>query len=194
MATEKEFVVFRDSFDRLYRKLVNYSSFYISDTEDAKEIVQDVFLKFWEGNFDIIEMEKLSTVDSFLFTVTRNKCLDYLKHKKVVLKFQESKKDEIVRSSIHEHSLSDESSLKFLINKDVKLAIKKAINELPESIKQTFVMNRFKDMTYKEIASYLEISEKTVEYRISAALKELRSKLSPYNYMILLIMSGKDYF
>ena len=57
--------------------------------------------------------------------------------------------------------------------------------DLPENYRQAFEMNRFQDMTYKEIASHLNISSKTVDYRIQQALKILRIKLK--DYMPLLI-------
>jgi RNA polymerase sigma-70 factor (ECF subfamily) len=91
--------------------------------------------------------------------------------------------------AISEHALNDDNSLEFIISKDIENAINKAIKELPDSIRETFMLNRYNQMTYKEIAVHLSISEKTVEYRISRALKDLRSKLSPYNYMLLVILS-----
>ena len=128
-------------------------------------------------------------MDSLLFTITRNKWLDSLRHKKVELKYNESKRDEYLRYAISEHALNDDNSLEFIISKDIEHALNKAIKELPESIRETFMLNRYNHMTYKEIAAHLGISEKTVEYRISCALKELRSKLSPYNYMLLVLFS-----
>jgi len=185
---DKELMVFRDTFDRLYGKLYNFSSYYIDNKEEAKEVVQDVFLKLWEGTYDILALDKEKKLDSLLFTMTKNKCLDILKHRKVEQRFSDDKKDEYIRSSINEHALSDDSSLELLISKDTEQAIKKAIMELPESVRETFIMSRYHGLTYKEIASKQYISEKTVEYRISYALKELRVKLSPYCYMILILL------
>ena len=184
---ESELIVFRDTFTRLYGKLYNFSNYYLSNKEEAKEVVQDVFLKLWEGNYDIILLSHDKKVDSVLFTMTRNKCLDIIKHRKVKLKFSENSKDESVRNSINIHSLSNESSLELLISSDTEKAIKKAIMELPESIRDTFIMSRYHGLTYKEIATKQSVSERTVEYRISYALKELRVKLSPYYYVMFIL-------
>ena len=52
-----------------------------------------------------------------------------------------------------------------------------AIAELPESYREAFIMHRFRDMSYKEIAQTLNTSTKTVDYRIQQALKLLRKEL-----------------
>ncbi len=186
---KKELVLFHETFHRLQGKLTNFCFYYLRDKEESKEIVQDVFLKLWEGDYSLENLHKKSEVDSLLFTMTRNKCLDSLRHKKVELKYNEAKREEFLRYSISEYALSDDNSLKFMISKDIEFAINKAIKELPDSIRETFILNRYNQMTYKEIAIHLAISEKTVEYRISCALKELRTKLSPYNYMLLVLLS-----
>ena len=58
--------------------------------------------------------------------------------------------------------------------------IKKAIDELPENYRSTFTMSRFDELTNSQIAIKQGISIKTVEYRISQALKILRIKLKDY--------------
>lgn len=65
--------------------------------------------------------------------------------------------------------------------------LRKALDELPESYRKAFVMHRFKGMNYKEIADLLEVSQKTVAYRIQQALKLLRIKLKDYLPLLLLI-------
>lgn len=184
---ESELIIFRDTFTRLYGKLYNFSNYYLSYKEEAKEVVQEVFLKLWEGKYDIILLHEEKKIDSVLFTMTRNKCLDIIKHRKVEHKFSETNRDENIRNSINIHALKDDSSLDFLINNDTEKAIKKAIMELPEYVRETFIMSRYHGLTYKEIATKQSVSERTVEYRISYALKELRVKLSPYYYVMFIL-------
>ena len=66
--------------------------------------------------------------------------------------------------------------------------IKDAIATLPESYRETFVMHRFRGMSYKEIAEILGISPKTVDYRIQQALKQLRVDLKDYLPLLLPIL------
>ena len=66
--------------------------------------------------------------------------------------------------------------------------IKNAIATLPESYREAFVMHRFRDMSYKEIAEILGVSPKTVDYRIQQALKQLRVDLKDYLPLLLPIL------
>lgn len=66
--------------------------------------------------------------------------------------------------------------------------IKDAIATLPESYREAFVMHRFRDMSYKEIAEILGVSPKTVDYRIQQALKQLRVDLKDYLPLLLPIL------
>ena len=59
------------------------------------------------------------------------------------------------------------------------------VTALPESYRQAFVMHRFRDMSYEEIAETLEVSPKTVDYRIQQALKQLRIDLKDYLPLLL---------
>ena len=81
----------------------------------------------------------------------------------------------------------------------------KAIRELPDEYRKAFEMNRFEEMTYNEIAERTGVSPKTIAYRISQALKILRTKLKDYipllvwlrkhpTAMSVFLMSQKTYF
>lgn len=69
--------------------------------------------------------------------------------------------------------------------KELTKRIEEAVAALPESYRQAFVMHRFRDMSYKEIAETLEVSPKTVDYRIQQALKQLRIDLKDYLPLLL---------
>ena len=69
--------------------------------------------------------------------------------------------------------------------KELTKRIEDAVAALPESYRQAFVMHRFRDMSYKEIAETLEVSPKTVDYRIQQALKQLRIDLKDYLPLLL---------
>ena len=67
--------------------------------------------------------------------------------------------------------------------------IKEAVDALPESYREVFIMHRFQEKTYREIAEQLNIPTKTVDYRMQQALKQLRKDLRDYlrDYLPLLI-------
>lgn len=66
--------------------------------------------------------------------------------------------------------------------------IEEAIQKLPDSYREAFIMHRFNDLTYKEIAIRLNVSSKTVDYRIQQALKQLRIDLKDYLPLISIVI------
>jgi RNA polymerase sigma-70 factor (ECF subfamily) len=68
--------------------------------------------------------------------------------------------------------------------KELAHQIKAAINTLPEKCREIFVLSRFSDMKYKEIASKLNLSPKTVERQVSIALEKLRQTLKHVSYLM----------
>lgn len=75
-------------------------------------------------------------------------------------------------------SLIDDTN--FYLIEELTIRIQEAVETLPESYKEAFVMHRFKNMSYKEIAEILGVSPKTIDYRIQQALKQLRIELKDY--------------
>lgn len=67
----------------------------------------------------------------------------------------------------------------YLVN-ELAVHIEKAIGELPDTYRETFILSRFGEKTNTEVATELGVSVKTVEYRISQALKILRVRLKDY--------------
>ena len=132
---------------------------------------------------------------------------DVTKRRDALKKKQEGKKDEDIPTAekdelneldkkwdelknkiltiLYNHANTPYDDPNFYIEEELIHKIEKSIMDLPENYRQAFEMNRFQVMTYKEIASHLNISSKTVDYRIQQALKILRIKLK--DYMPLLI-------
>lgn len=101
----------------------------------------------------------------------RNRCLNAIKrnqyHEKVHSKIYDKLKDQF------------EDPDYYFVN-ELTENIDKAIQELPETYRETFTLSRFGEHTNAQIADELGVSVKTVEYRISQALKILRVKLKDY--------------
>ncbi|RAV27749.1 RNA polymerase sigma-70 factor [Sinomicrobium soli] len=161
-------ILFRLYYDKLY----HLAGAYTEDPEDAREIVQDVFCKLWQKREDIHRI-----TSSFLYTITRNACLDYLKHRKVVL---EQSRD------IYDRELSD--PVKFVQNEaaseilqqELEHKIRQSIAALPDKQRQVFVKSRFEGMKNREIAEDMGISKRTVDTHIHLAIKFMRFQLREF--------------
>ena len=161
----------RDAYKQLFLKyyspLCEYASHYISD-EDSEELVQDLMLFIWETRKSLIIGTSLK---SYLFISTKHRCLNTIK-KQVY--------HERIHNHIYEKIKNQFEDPNYYFVNELASNIKKAIDELPENYRSTFTMSRFDELTNSQIAIKQGISIKTVEYRISQALKILRIKLKDY--------------
>lgn len=135
--------------------------------EEARDVVQDVFVKFWN------DREKLAihySIRSYLFVSVKNKCLDLLKKKSSLIKVQEIST---------EHDSADESFEIFVFS-ELENLFNSSLTKLPERCREVFELSRLKGMKNREIAAQLNISEKTVENQITKALHVLREELKDY--------------
>ena len=166
----------QQAFDSLFRKyypmLCAYARRFV-ELEDAEEIVQDSLLWIWENRENLFIETSLS---SYLFKMIYRKALNKLAHidatQRADTRFYEEMQEMLQDTDLYQVE-------------ELTQRIKNAIATLPESYREAFVMHRFRDMSYKEIAEILGVSPKTVDYRIQQALKQLRVDLKDYLPLLL---------
>ena len=162
-----------DTFELLFKThfkaLHAYGMSILRDEQEAEEIVQQVFLKFWEKR-NTLTIE--TSVKAYLYKSVYNDCLNHLRNFKTRLKYQ----GEAQRmTDLYERPASARVEMNEFQN-----ILNEAINELPEKCRTIFQMSRFEELKYKEIAEKLGLSVKTVENQMSKALKILRLELSGF--------------
>ncbi len=168
---EKEF---QQLFNSFYSPLCRFAAGYLYDAGSAEEIVQQVFVNLWYKR-NSIDPDK--AVKTYLFTSVKNRCLNYIRDQKKYRNYYLDVEAEL-EIPINERDLISES--------DLEKQVKKAIEKLPEKCREIFLLCRFEDMKYKEVAKKLNISEKTVEAQMSKALKIMREELKDYYFLLLL--------
>ena len=147
---------------------------YVPAHEDAEEVLQDVFMKIW-NHIDRIDMNK--NVTGYLFRVTRNTCLDYLRSKRHTLALETNYLQQ--KNVLNFHALANDTASTIIENELVAL-IDESVKLLPEKCRLVFIKSRFEGMKHKQISSELNISTKTVENHISKAIRHLRVSLKDY--------------
>lgn len=155
--------LFSELFKQHSKNLHDFIYYKYGSHIDAKDKVQEAFVKLWE-NCQNIPLDK---VKSFLFTVANNNSLNQIKHDKIKLKFAQEKNEQC--SNINPQFLLEE--------KEYLLKYQKALSNLTEPQRTAFLMNRIEGKKHKEIAGMLGISRKAVEKRIYGALKKLRKDI-----------------
>jgi len=165
----------RETFRKVYLRhydMLNHLCFeYTHNTHIAQEIVQDTFMKLWEIRKEISTETNLG---NFLYTIAKNRCLNYLRDQQTTLRAQKSR--DFLEMQFNIEALQ-EAGDQWIHFEELKVLIESVINGMPESIREAFILSRYEDMKYKEIAEHLNISVKTVEVRISKALMILRKAL-----------------
>ena len=182
MTLEKEHILFDDirngdevafnkAFDLYYSRLCFFADKILHDFDLSRSIAQQVFVDLW------IKRDKLmvTSLQSYLYHSVQNSALDILKRKKVESRYLatlDKTEPEEMKDLMEEAELADR--------------INKAIQKLPEKCREIFLLCRFEELKYAEIAEKLNISVKTVEMQISIAMKKLRKELSDYQMIQLL--------
>ncbi len=174
--------LFEDIYRRHFKKVVYFAFRYLNDQEKANNIAQDVFLALW-GQMDILDQK--GDVLPYLFIMTKYRCLNWLRKEKQHEKF---KSNTLTDYDISITALTDESSTS-LYQTEIEVLVNEALKKMPDKVKETFVLSRFKNLKNKEIATLQSISVKTVEYRISFAFRVLRKILKDYVSILLLVSS-----
>lgn len=169
MSTPEENLCKEATFNTFYLKHVeaatNFAYYKCGEKDAALDYVQDAFQKIWE-NCSKINFNKAKT---YLFTTINNLFLNVVRHKKVVLSYAKEAPYKEATNVNPEYILEEEEFKKKLMD---------VIADLSDEQREVFLLNRIEDKKYREIAEMLDISQKTVEKRMSAALKILRKKIS----------------
>ncbi len=168
--------VYTDFFGVIYHLSLQY----LHDEKVAEEIVQDSFMKLWEIRETLNDR---FNIRNFLYTITKNNCLNYLRNQKTALRHQENLK--YLEMQFNYKALEKMGS--YVEFEELRLKIDQAIASLPDELRETFLLSRFDELQYKEIAENLSVSIKTVEARMTKALKILRYELKDYLTVICLI-------
>lgn len=177
-------------FSIYFPRLNDFARNVVKDDVISQDIVQDVFVKVWEKK---AEIESIN-LEAYLFRLVRNRCIDYIKHLKVVNKRMHeiqitSKYEELYRIDF----IGDEPYV--LIEQELKLKIEKTIQTLPERCREVFVMSRMNGLKNKEIAERLNINIKNVERHLNRAMRSFRENLSEELpiALVILVIEGLEF-
>lgn len=161
----------KDAFDRIYKlyagRLLSYCKQYTKSREDAEEIVQDVFVTLWNRREAIRQEE---TLHSLLFTISKHRVINAYRS--------------TINSPIYEDYVDYQNELSTSEGYDrveyeqyVKI-VKDAIRHLPSTQQHVIILSRFSQLSNKEIAERLSLSEQTIKNQLSVGLKTLREILT----------------
>ncbi|MCB9044528.1 MAG: RNA polymerase sigma-70 factor [Chitinophagales bacterium] len=168
--------VFEQVFKEHFKNLHAYACSILKDSDDAEEMVQNVFYKLWEKKDKIGELQ---SVPAYLYRSVHNECMNFVKHEKVKMAYE--------AHAVHHGNIASRPEDN-ADTKQLEKRIGEALADLPEQCRTIFQMSRFEELKYREIADKMGLSVKTVENQMGKALKILRTKLADYISVIGLFL------
>lgn len=161
----------------LYKHAWVYAKSIVVDPIAASEIVNEVFLRLW------VNREQLnirSSFRSYFYRVIHNHCCDYFRMNR------KSSNHEVISIDMMQFRLEvfeiadPETYFDTVFSEESEMAFRREVEKLPQQCREIFILCRFKQMTYSEIAEYLDVSLSTVKTQMTRAMTRLKEALKDY--------------
>jgi RNA polymerase sigma-70 factor (ECF subfamily) len=174
LLNQKQEAAFEVMFNLYYPRLVWFAKEYVP-YQDAKSLVQDAFITFWEKNPSVSNESQLQ---SYIYTIVKNNCLMFLRHEKIKKSFADETEMKM-QNQVYLSALEqlDTSEMAF---QEIDAIIKKTLGELPPRCREVFLLSRMEGKKNHEVAQELNISTKAVEAQITKALKVFKGALKDF--------------
>ncbi|PIQ21534.1 MAG: RNA polymerase sigma-70 factor [Cytophagales bacterium CG18_big_fil_WC_8_21_14_2_50_42_9] len=168
---------FEELFRRNYPRLCQRVFRITKDLEAAEDIVQEVFISFWNQE----QKQQIDTPEAYLYRACINRALNFT---------GKDKRQTQLRALYQEQQpRAGNSPEQQLEQQELEKQVQQTIESLPPMCRKVFLLSRYEEMSHKEIAEFLNISPNTVDNHIKKALSILRKFL-----LTLLLILCKIYF
>jgi RNA polymerase sigma-70 factor (ECF subfamily) len=177
MEPENELRTFNQLFTNHQKRFIRFANGYVRDWAVAEDITTDAFMYYWEHRQTLTSD---LNIPAYILTIVKHKCLNHLQHIQVHEAAAEKLKEHAdwelcTRIATLEACEPDE-----LFASEIQAIAERTLASMPEQTRQIFVMSRYDNQSYKEIASRMDMTVKGVEFHISKALKSLHHNLKDY--------------
>jgi RNA polymerase sigma-70 factor (family 1) len=160
-------LAFTEIYSRYAEKLAGFAASKLYSLDDSRDLLHDLFVSFWE-NRDSLNIS--SNLQSYLFTILRRRIVDKIR-KNII---REEYAVMLQSLTTTHHSTTEQQ----IVEKDLKQQIRNALNELSPRVQEIYHLSREENLSTREIAEKLDLSEQTVKNQLTVALKHLRQVLS----------------
>lgn len=162
---------FKQFFEGFYPSVCIFARKYVKDIDLAEDIAQEAFIEFWKSKGDFADNK---AVKGFVYTVTRNKCLNHIKIQQI--------RDHILKN---EYS-TEEYFYDLILEEETYRIVHQAVNKLAPQTRNIILLS-LEGKKNQEIADHLEVSVNTIKTLKKNAYKELRNQMKDHVFVLLLL-------
>jgi RNA polymerase sigma-70 factor (ECF subfamily) len=151
------------------KKLLRFATHFLKDEDEARDVVQDVFLKLWQKRDSLNEIEN---IEAFAMRMTRNRCLDIVRANKVVAIDEETDR-KMKEETVDVHGQVELS--------ETAIQIQRLIEELPDLQRTVMQLRDIEQLEYEEIAERTDLKINAIRVNLSRARKKVRDEFLKIN-------------
>lgn len=181
-------VLGEEEFGRLFNKcripFTTVANSYVHDAAVAEDLVNDSFVRLWEKRNEILT----ENFEAYLFQIVIRKCLDFLRSEQTQTKIRQNIHDTSYRMLTYEINSLESCDPGRLYASEVETLFRECIDHMPSITREVFLANRFRNMTYQEIAEERGMSVRQVTTEMQTALQLLRRTLKDYLPLALMLL------
>lgn len=175
---DKDPTVYNELYDKLYRKLFLFAKSLIDDTEEARDIVTESFIKLWAQQNNFANMVHLQV---YFYTVIKNACIDHLRKNKL--------RNKIENHLLKSGTISENAIERRYQEAELVQILYERINQLPDRMQQVFKLTYLDGYSRTEVAQMLNLSENTIRNTNAAAMKAIRLTLGVEQMVVLIFLT-----
>jgi RNA polymerase sigma-70 factor (ECF subfamily) len=149
----------------IHNKLLRFALQILQNEEEAKDVLQDIFLKLWQKRD---ELGKVENLEAFAIRMTRNRCLDLIRTRRTISMELLKKNNRI------EEDCTDTN---YLENTEMAGLVKRIISELPDLQRTVIHLRDIEQLEYEEIAEATELNVNAIRVNLSRARKKVRDEI-----------------
>lgn len=168
------------SFNQLYkefqRRFVRFANTYVRDLTTAEDITIEAMMYYWENRQSLSED---SNIPAYILTIIKNKCLNYLRHQQIHEEYSDKIKITMNGNWIPGSPLYKHANLMSFYFRNSRTRPTNPHRHARKT-RTIFMLSRYENKSYKEIAVLMNITPKGVDFHINKALKMLQTNLKDY--------------
>ena len=174
---EGDIDAFESIYNACYPKAYYFALKFIGNAATSQDLVQDVFLSLWESK-ESLNPEK--PVEPYIMVSVKNKCLNHLRDSLSKIKASQSLQKKALTINLQALQQFNNSTFDTIATDNLREHMNTSLSKMPEKTRDAFVLNRFNNMSYQQIATKHGVSERNIEYRINDALRKLKEDLKDF--------------